>query len=221
MRGNFWYERLELDKALRDYDEALRLDPRLGTARLRRAIAMNDRMEWQMADADLAELLRAEPRNSYAHYQMAVVRFATRRGGAADEARSVVDIQGWREDLSIYAALLGYFALLQDGADKQARGLLDASSANGDPASWPYPIIRHLRRQLDEDGLLAAADNNGRHTVARFFLGLEALEGGDDDAAIGHFRWVKDHGTRRLPQYVMSVAELDRLLPRGAEGDGP
>ena len=86
---------------------------------------------------------------------------------------------------------------------------------------WPYPIIKHLRGELDEAGLLAAAVDDGKRAEAHCFLGLEALADGREDAAIAHFRWVKERGDRRLAQYVMSVAELDRLLARGAEGDGP
>ena len=58
-------------------------------------------------------------------------------------------------------------------------------------------------------------------TEARCFLGLDALENGRGDRAEAHFRWVKERGNPLFTQYVMSVAELDRLLAQGAEGDGP
>ena len=100
-------------------------------------------------------------------------------------------------------------------------GLAIEASARCDRSAWPYPIVRHLRGELDEAGLLAVAQDDGKRGEARCYLGLTALERGRDDAALEHFRWVKHQGHPRSLQYVLSVAELDRLLARGAEGDGP
>ena len=58
-------------------------------------------------------------------------------------------------------------------------------------------------------------------TETRCYLGLAALERGDDDAAMAHFRWVKEYGNRWFNQYAISVAEPDRLNQKHAEGDGP
>jgi hypothetical protein len=38
---------------------------------------------------------------------------------------------------------------------------------------------------------------------------------------MAHLRWVRDRGNPGSNPYAMSVAELDRLLAQGAEGDGP
>ena len=80
----------------------------------------------------------------------------------ADPARAVLDIQGWRDDLSMYAVLLGHFAARRDGRQDEARNLLDEAVVKCDPSAWPYPIIRHLRGELDEAGLLAAAVDGGQ-----------------------------------------------------------
>jgi lipoprotein NlpI len=178
-------------------------------------------MEWTRALADLDEAVRLDPREAYAHYYRGGVLFAAGRDGAADEAKAVLDLQGWLENQSMYAVLLGHFDMRRDGRKDQARSLLDEAAAKCDAAEWPYPIIKHLRGELDEAGLLAAAIDDGQRTEAQCFLGLEALEDNREDAAIVHFRCVKERGDRRFTEYVMSVAELDRLLARGAEGDGP
>ena len=98
---------------------------------------------------------------------------------------------------------------------------LDEAAAKCDASAWPYPIIKHLRGELDEAGLLAAAVDDGQRAEARCYLGLEAVENGQSDAALEHFRRVKERCDRRFSQYAFSTAELDRLLARGAEGDGP
>ena len=99
-------------RALADYNEAIRLDPELAWVYVNRGYFRRDRREWDQALADFDEAIRLDPRNAYAHYSRAVVLFATRRGGAADEAKAVLDIQGWRGDLSTYAVLWAYFAAL-------------------------------------------------------------------------------------------------------------
>ena len=87
------------------------------------------------------------------------------------------------------------------------RGPIRSSSTCGAsstrPGCWPRPYDDIERAE------------------AHCYLGLEALEEGRNDAAIAHFRWVKERGNRRSMQYALSVAELDRLLAEGAEGDGP
>ena len=150
-----------------------------------------------------------------------MVLFATGRPGAADEARTVLEIQGWRGDLSMYAVLLGHFAARRDGRKDHSRRLLDEAAAKCDASTWPYPIIKHLRGDLDEAGLLAAVSYENEWTEAQYYLGLQAVEQGRADAAIAHFRQVKERANRWSMWYSLSVAELDRLLAEGAEGDGP
>ena len=56
-------------------------------------------------------------------------------------------------------------------------------------------------------------------TEARCFLGLDALaENGRDEAAMAHFRWVKDYGNPQFSQYAISISELDRLESEARRG---
>ena len=48
---------------------------------------------------------------------------------------------------------------------------------------WPYPIIKHLRGELDKAGLLAAADDDIQRAEAHCILGIQAAEQGRADAA--------------------------------------
>ena len=38
---------------------------------------------------------------------------------------------------------------------------------------------------------------------------------GKKDAAIAHFRWVKEHGNQSFTEYAIAVAELERLEKAG------
>ncbi len=133
----------------------------------------------------------------------------------------MLDLQGWRGNLSIYAALLDHFVARRAGQDGRAKEILDAAKARCDTSAWPYPIIAYLRGELDEAKLLASAINHDKMTEARCYLGLQMLAMGRKAAAEAHFRWVKDRGNSRFTQHALSVAELDRLLAERTQGDGP
>ena len=88
------------DRALADFNQAIRLDPKLTEAYLNRGVLRRDRMEWDQALADLDAAIRLDAREPNAHYHRGIILFAARRGGAADEVKTVLDIQGWRGALS-------------------------------------------------------------------------------------------------------------------------
>lgn len=151
------------------------------------------------------------------HIISAVVLFATRRGGTADEAKAALDLQGWPRNWRCTRCSWPT-STPDEAASDHARSLLDEAAVKCDATEWPYPVIKHLRGELDEAGLLAAATDDNKRAEARCFLGLEALDQDRLDAVLEHFRWVKQRGNRRYPQYAISVAELDRLLAKGARG---
>jgi hypothetical protein len=48
-------------------------------------------------------------------------------------------------------------------------------------------------------------------TEVRCFLGLDLRRKDKKEAAIAHFRWVKEHGNPSITEFAISLAELDRL----------
>jgi hypothetical protein len=73
-------------------------------------------------------------------------------------------------------------------------------------------VIKHLRGEIDEPTLMAAAGREGdRMTDVRCFLGLKALQEGKNDVARAHFHWVTENGNASYTQYAISLIELDRL----------
>ena len=107
--------------------------------------------------------------------------------------------------------LLGHFSARSDGQDKEARTFLDDALAHGDKSVWPFPIIKYLCGEIDEDALLAAANDNDKMTEARCFLGLDLLMRGKKDAAATQFHWVTEHGNPAFIEYDIALAELERL----------
>ena len=128
-----------------------------------------------------------------------------------DDARKVLELEGWRGEYSQYAVLWGYFGLRRAGNADTAKRFLDDAAARCDTTAWPYPVIRYLRGELDQTAMLAAASDNDKMTVARFYLGLDLALKGRYEEAREHYRWVKEHGNPRFFQFSHAWAELDKL----------
>ena len=220
-RANVLFDKREYDRAIADCGRVIRIDPEYPDAYLIRGLAWRDERRLDKALADFDEAIRLRPQDAYAHYFRSVVAFAMRRDGPASEAKAILDIQGWDGDLALDAVLLGCCALRRAGQTEQARSLLDEAKLRCHAAAWPAPIIRYLRGELDEAGLMAAAEADGDPVEAHGFLGLEAPRAGREEEAMEHFRWVKEQGDPAGTQTVIAAAELDRLRAKGAEGDGP
>jgi hypothetical protein len=123
----------------------------------------------------------------------------------------VLELEGWQEDLSIYAVILRHFSARRGGKDSEAKSIVDEAVAQCDASAWPFPIIRYLRGELDERALFVAASDSDKTTDVRCFLGVELLVRGKKEAALTHFRWVKEHGDSAVAGYDIALAELDRL----------
>ena len=61
-RGGVWVEKGELDKAIADFDEAIRLDPRSARAYANRGVVWRKKSELDKALADFNEAIRLDPR---------------------------------------------------------------------------------------------------------------------------------------------------------------
>ena len=130
---------------------------------------------------------------------------------AGDDERKVLELEGWRGEHSQYAVLWGYFGSRRAGKAEAARRFLDEAAAKCDAAAWPYPVIRYLRGEIDQNALLAAASDTDKMTEARCYLGLDLALKGQATAAREHFLWVKEHGNPGFTEFTIALAELDRL----------
>jgi len=71
-----------------------------------------------------------------------------------------------------------------------------------------------LRGEISPEELLRAADNTGKKTEARTYLGMDLLLKGRSAEAHEHFSWVKEYDNNRFLEHPLAVAELNRLGER-------
>ena len=62
-----WQAKQEYDKAIADYNEAIRLDPKFTIAYNNRGLARSDKQEYDKAIADFNEAIRLDPKFAYAY----------------------------------------------------------------------------------------------------------------------------------------------------------
>ena len=205
----------EYDKALADLDEAIRLDPEDAAAHTTRGTAWLHKREYGKAIADYDAAFQADPTNVHALFSRSIAQLVLRRDVASTGFEKVLELEGWRGVHSLQAAILGHFAARREGNGPLATRFLDEALFKCDE-SWPYPVVRYLRGELDEKALLAASDGADKMTDTRCVLGFEDVLRGRKDEAIAHFRWVKENGVARddtiiISSFHVSCGELDRL----------
>jgi tetratricopeptide (TPR) repeat protein len=210
-RGFAWFEKKEYDKAIKDFDEAIRLGLKHPVAFYNRGNAWREKKDYDKAIKDYDEAIRLQPKYAEAHFDRSVVRMLIRRPESAGGFQTVLDLEGWRGNHSPYAVILGHLAAWQLGDEMAAKRFLKESDGELDEATWPYPVVKFLRGEIDEPALLKVASDDNKRTEARCYLGLDHALNRRKDEAITHLRWVKEHGDSTTIIYKIAVAELERL----------
>jgi lipoprotein NlpI len=215
LRSTIWLYKKEYGKEIADLSEVIRIDPGDWLSYSFRGVAWTVTKEYDKAIADFTELMRLEPKHGDGLYRIAVLQLILHRDNPVDQFQKVLDLEGWKGRQALRAVILGSFAARQAGDKTRAKTFLDDATIKCERSGWPYPIVKFLRGELDEAGLLALAANDYQRADAHCYLGLDYTIKGRKDAALAHYRWVRDHGTigsnMYTTVYTIAVAELDRL----------
>jgi lipoprotein NlpI len=190
-RGLAYRDKGELDRAIADFNEAVRLDPEFALAYNNRGLAYRDKGEFDRAIADFNEAIRLEPKFAVAFNSRG---FTYDRKGERD--RAIADYtEAIRLDPKfavafrnrgrayLYAGTLpkafadfsqsseldpknGYAALWLEIIGKRSNlpSRLQQATEKIDMTKWPAPVIHVFLGQLTHEALLAAADNHDPKT---------------------------------------------------------
>ncbi len=130
---------------------------------------------------------------------------------AASDAQAVLKMKGWRDKSSAYLALIQYFGWREAKRDDDAQKILDEAMFQLDPNTWPYPVMRYLRREITAVDLLKTSMNNDETTEIRVYFGMDLMLSGKREEALDNFKWVKEYGNRNFVEYPLAVSEMARL----------
>ena len=130
---------------------------------------------------------------------------------AARDARAYFDTPVSDAYNGPYAAIIGAVALRRTGQQAEADRLLGKAAPLVTAGTWTAKVLDYMQGKTAAAAFLASASNDGERTEAHTYIGFDDVLGGRREAAITHFRWVKEDGSRNFVEYPLAVAELKRL----------
>ena len=130
---------------------------------------------------------------------------------AAKDVRAYFQGPVWEAETAPYVAFLGALALRRLKQDDEAARLLVKAATVVPGGTWTAKVLDYMQGKTAAAAFLASASNDGERTEAHTYIGFDDALGGRRDAAIAHFRWVKDKGSRNFVEYPLAAAELKRL----------
>ncbi len=130
---------------------------------------------------------------------------------AATDARRFLAVYKWRDNRSLYHALIAHFGYREAGMDDEAKAVLAEAAKDSGTSAWPFAIINYLQGASSAEEVLKSATNNDQKTEAHAYLGMDLLLKGMTEEAHAHFAWVKEYGNKRFFEYPLAVAELKRM----------
>lgn len=212
-RGSVRNHLVQNKRAIEDFDEAIRLNPQYTEAYYNRANAYMDMGQREQAVQDYSKAIALNGSHAEAFYNRGLVYAILQRGEAASDARSYLELKGWKDERALYVALIGYLGYRYGHQDEEAKKLLEEAKTKGETSAWPYPIIRYLLEESSSQALLQAATDNDKRTEAHAYLGLELSLAGKRKEALTHLRWVKEYGNKGFVESTLASNELSRLEP--------
>ena len=198
--------------AIRDEKKlALQSDPAELELHVEQGNALRVQGDWKGAIAEFDRVIERDPQRAEAYVARGWARFCAGEAGAQTDARSFLNLKGWRDRLSPYMALLGFLGSRRDGQENDARTFLDEAISSSAQTTWPVPVLRFLRHDISANALLEAAASDTQKTEAHTFLALELLQRGDLKKAREHLTWVREKGASRSIATDLAKATLERL----------
>lgn len=198
------------DQARRDFDAAIRLQPRNAYAYLSRGISGVQAGDFEAALRDLDTAIALDPDQSRAYLTRAQANFHL---GRMAPARKDIETSLALRPTYIYPALWLHLVHLRTGRPQPS---VLQSHAESFGENWPRPIFDHFAGTLDREALFEKAAE-GTPSVQReqlcevhFFLGA-ALAARGDRRGKGPLEEAREICPRNFVEYPAALHELNRL----------
>jgi tetratricopeptide (TPR) repeat protein len=200
------------EEAIRTLKQAVRINPTYTTAYINLARWFHGMGRYEEAIENFTQLTNLVPKWPNAYFERSVdYLYLGKNEAAAADARMYLDLTNWHSEPGMNMAILATVAYRLAGKADEAKDILDLAAKRGNTAAWPYPIISFFRGETTSDNMLMQATNNDRLTEAHTYIGMDLLLKRQDEVALSHFVWVKEHGNKAFVEYPLALIELDRI----------
>jgi tetratricopeptide (TPR) repeat protein len=240
-RGAAYAAKHDYDRAIADFDEAIRLDPKSSSAIGYRGFAYDAKQDYDRAIADYNEAIRLDPKSS-SNVENRGAAYAAKQ----DYNRAIADYtEAIRLDSKsasafslrcrAYAAKLNFDHTIEDCSTaikldpdapnavlwlyiarkrtgvETAAAELEANAKGLKRFDWPYPIIELFLGRRTAQTVLSAATKSDEKCQANLHVGELSLLRGEHPAAKKALRAAADLCPKNLVEYAIARAELERL----------
>jgi lipoprotein NlpI len=202
----------DYDRAIQDFDQALRLNLNHADAFNNRGLAYQFKKDYDRAIQDYDQALRLNPNHADAFTNRARARFY--QGKFAEAGSDFAKAVGLAPS-DPYTVLWLYLAEARAGKD--GRPDLTRNAPRLSPKEWPAPVVSLYLGSITPQAVLdAAKDPDARkqreqQCEAYFYVGQHLLLQGRKDEAVRMFRATVATGVTIFIEYEWARAELSRL----------
>ena len=201
----------DMDKALNRLNRALRIAENNSFVLTERAYLY---LHWGKIDAsinDLNKSIEICPTKAKNYLLKSAARITTNPEEAPELAKKVVELRSWKDPDSTIATIIGSLGAIMAGDKKSSTSLIDDALKNSKKNVWPYPLLKYLRGEFDENLLNKSARTPDQKSDARAVIGLIAVARGRKDKATEHFHWLLKQGNPRSIYFDIAMNELRKI----------
>ena len=193
------------DRAIQDFDQAIRLVPENARAYSSRGDTYMSKSDYDRAIQDYDQSIQLDPTNRIVYSNRGRALFYVGNFNAAAEAL----LHATELDDDAYSALWRYLARAHVGENGAVE--LAANAGRLKSKEWPYPVIEmYLGQRLPEE-VLSAANSPEARCEAQFYIGEWHLLHSDNGAAATALHTAAVICPDNFDEYAGALAELKRL----------
>ncbi len=222
-RGVAYYAKDDLDHAIADWSEAIKLDPNYVHAYNDRAKAYRAKGDYEHSIADYSEAIKLDPHHAVAYKGRGIAFLLS---GPTVKAEADFQQAADLDPTDPYAVLWLDIATRRNNQPSHI-----AQAAKGlNMTAWPAPLVFLFGGQMTPHDVAVAAQNiDKRITQARlcdayFYIGESKLLKNDKDQATDLFQRALKECPKSVDEYSAAAAELKAmgkpLEAQGAQGAG-
>lgn len=213
-RGIAYYDKDDYDRAIQDYTEAIRLDPKQADFFMCRGIAYHRKGDYDRAIQDFTVATRVTSKEAaWGYRNRGTIRFE--QGQLQDAGRDLA--KALEIDPTDHPAALDLY-LVQMRAGQDARGNLAKAAQRLDLREWPGPVVSMYLGKSTAEAVFKAASANPdpeerrkQQCHAAYYIGHQLLAQGAKADAVKQLQWVASACAVTPFAFSGAKAELRRL----------